>query len=99
MTYAVNSRTYVLAPYFLWQEPRPQLHYNHPLMRDFYERELHGYEEMRTLVGLLRHRGIEIAWVWSFYFGPALTIPLFALPWVMRDRRMRFPLAAVAGFL
>jgi hypothetical protein len=28
--------------------------------------------------------------VWSFYLGPALTLPLLMLPWTLRDRRVRF---------
>ena len=37
--------------------------------------------------------------IWVFYIGAALTIPLFAIPWIMRDRRIRFLLiAGGAGF-
>ena len=37
--------------------------------------------------------------IWGFYFGPALSLPFLAFPWVVRDRRMRFPLFAGAVFL
>ncbi len=40
--------------------------------------------------------------VWFFFLGPAMTIPLAMLPWVLRDRRTRFLLApavlVLAGF-
>jgi len=37
--------------------------------------------------------------VWKFYCGPLLTIPLLVFPWILRDRKMRFPLVAGAFFL
>jgi hypothetical protein len=33
---------------------------------------------------------------WAFYIGPTLTVPLIMLPWVVRDRRIRFLLLAGA---
>jgi hypothetical protein len=33
---------------------------------------------------------MKIAMVWGFYIGPALTVPLLALPWVLRDRRIKW---------
>ncbi len=94
MTYQVNRRTYSRAPYFLWQSPRPELVYRHAVMRQFYQREFNTFEESRTLTGFLNNTGRKIGSLWDFYLGPVLTIPLLALPWVFRDRRMRFPLIA-----
>src|ERR1700674_2373261 len=36
MPYQVNQTTYAVAPLFIWQEPRPEPLYHHPLMREFY---------------------------------------------------------------
>jgi hypothetical protein len=36
---------------------------------------------------------------WIIFLGPALTIPLLALPAAIRDRRMRFPVIALGVFL
>ena len=94
MTYQVNRRTYSRAPYFLWQAPRPEPVYRHAIMRQFYQREFHVYERSRTFVGFLHNSGEKIWSLWDFYLGPVLTIPLLALPWIFRDRRMRFPLIA-----
>jgi hypothetical protein len=90
MPYQVNRDTYAVAPYFLWQHPNPQRVYHHQAMRDFYlERELPPYLETRTLGGLLIASLIKTGRLWIFYIGPALTIPLFFLPRVVRDRRIR----------
>jgi hypothetical protein len=99
MTYQVNRGAYATAPYFLWQQPRPEPGYNHQVMRDFYRWELAQFEENRTLIGALRRTRDKLLALWLFYLGPALTLPLLAFPWILRDRRMRFPLAALAVFL
>jgi hypothetical protein len=94
MTYQVNRGAYSQAPYFLWQEPRPEPVYHHPLMRDFYRREFRVFQESRTLSGFLRELGRKIWSSWKYYVGSVFTIPLLMLPWIFRDRRMRFPLFA-----
>ena len=99
MTYQVNRETYATAPYFLWQKPRPEPAYNHKVMRDFYHWELTQFEENRTLGGFLRRTRDKLAALWLFYLGPALTLPLLAFPWIVHDRRMRFPLVALAAFV
>ena len=96
MTYQVNRRTYSRAPYFLWQAPRPEPSYRHDVMRQFYDREFKVFEESRTLPGFLDNTGEKLWSLWDFYLGPVLTLPLCALPWIFRDRRMRFPLFACA---
>jgi len=99
MTYQVNRRTYSQAPYFLWQQPRPEPLYHHAVMRAFYQREFRVFLESRTLAGFLRNLAEKIWSAWNFYLGPLLTIPLLALPRTFRDRRMRFPLLAGIVFL
>ena len=96
MPYAVNRGTYSMARYFVWQSPRPSPGYNHVEMRRFYERELHDFQDNRTVGGFLSRTAEKFATSWRVFLGPALTIPLFAFPWIFRDRRMRFPLL-VAG--
>jgi hypothetical protein len=99
MTYQVNRGLYSQAPYFLWQEPRPEPVYHHPVMRDFYQREFRVFQESRTLNGFLRNLGGKILSSWKFYLGSVFTLPLLMLPWTLRDRRMRFPWFAGALFL
>ena len=99
MTYQVNRETYATAPYFLWQKPRPEPYYHHKVMRDFYRWELTQFEENRTVGGALRRTRDKLVALWKFYLGPVLSFPLLAFPWILRDRRMRFPLAALAVFV
>jgi hypothetical protein len=99
MTYQVNRGTYATAPYFVWQSPRPEPVYRHAVMRDFYRWELQRFVGYRTLVGAARRTWDKLAGSWKFYFGPLLTIPLLAFPWVLRDKKMRFPIIAGAFFL
>jgi hypothetical protein len=99
MTYEVNRGTYATAPYFLWQSPRPEPTYNHAVMRDFYRWELDRFEEYHSLGGAAYRTWDKLVGSWQFYCGPLLTIPLLAFPWMLRDKKMRFPLVADAFFL
>ena len=65
----------------------------------FYQREFRVFQESRTLAGFLRELGKKIWSLWKFYVGPLFTLPLLMLPWIFRDRRMRFPLLAGALLL
>jgi hypothetical protein len=96
MTYQVNRGTYATAQYFLWQTPRPEPAYHHEIFRSFYRWELGRFEESRTLPGFLKSSGVKIEQWWQLYLGPAFTLPLLALPWAIRDRKLRFPLLTLA---
>jgi hypothetical protein len=95
MTYQVNRSTYAMAPYFLWSSPRPDPRYNHAVIRDFYTRDIHDFQEQQTLPGFLQHTGRKIAEGWRFYLGPLLTIPLIVFLLHLQDRRTTFPLLVV----
>ena len=99
MTYQVNRGTYATAPYFLWQSPRPEPTYNHAVMRDFYRWELERFEGYHTLDGAAYRTWDKLVGSWKFYWGPLLTIPLLAFPWILRDKKMRFPIVVGAFFL
>jgi hypothetical protein len=97
MPYRVNRATYGVAPYFLWQTPNAEPAYRHAVMRDFYLHiELPAYQRMRSATGFARETAIKFLVIWGFYLGPVLTIPLFALRWTLRDRRVRWLLVAGA---
>jgi hypothetical protein len=102
MAYQVNRDTYATAPYFIWQTPRPEPVYHHEVMRDFYRWELGEFTKNRTFPGYLRRGADKFFSWWQFYLGPLLTLPLLALPRVIRQRKMRLPVlicaAMVAGF-
>jgi hypothetical protein len=100
MAYQVNQDAYGMAPYFLFQSPKPEPHYHHPVMRDTYHRVLdENYLPTRSLPGLLAKMAEKVWELWRFYLGPVLTAPLLALSCLFRDRKMRWPLVAQGAFL
>jgi hypothetical protein len=100
MPYQVNRATYGIAPYFIWQTPNAHQVYQHAVMRDYYVNdELAVYQRMLSIGGFARETAVKLLITWGFYIGPVLTIPLFTLPWILRDRRIRWLLLAGAASL
>lgn len=90
LPYEANRRMYAVAPDLIWQPQRAEPGYRHAVMRDFYVRhELTFSRITRTLNGYLGMIPVRLTVFWSFFIGPALTLPLLMLPRVLRDRRMR----------
>jgi hypothetical protein len=99
LTYQVNRQSYAMAPYFIWQAPRPEPHYHHALMRQFYEWELSGFQQNRTFSGFLVRAADKFGSWWRYYLGPTLSLAFLALPWAVRDRKLRVPLLAMGFFV
>jgi hypothetical protein len=100
MPQQVNRNAYAIARYFYWQSTYPEPTYHHKAIRDFYHGpELTQFQQAHTIPGIVRQLGIKTALTWVFYIAPVLTIPLFFLPKVVRDRRIRFLLLAGAAGL
>ena len=97
----LQRSTYAVAPYFIWQSPaKAEPVYRNAALRAFYTRaEMDYYRGTRSITGWLSASAIKIRDFWLFYLGPVLTLPLFALPWVLRDKRIRFLLIAGVVFL
>ena len=99
LPYQVNRATYASAPFFLWQQPRPEPLYRHQEMREFYSKwELGDFLYARTMNGFLHATAQKLGTVLFFFFGVALLPPLILLPRVLRDRRLRFLVGAGALF-
>jgi len=91
----VNRDTYAVARYFYGQGAYSEPAYHHKAIRDFYNGlELREFERARTVSGILRQLATKAALIWVFYIAPVLTLPLFLLPRVLRDRRIRLLLIA-----
>ena len=90
MPYQINGTTYAAAPYFVFQSPHAAPVYHHDLIRRFYLTLEAGYLRAHSAKGFARETFLKIGTIWIFYFGVALTVPLVALPWVLRDRRIRW---------
>ena len=91
--YVLNERTYFSTPSFSWQAAKPALHYANPQFDKFYN------DWCRLLWSNQRVSGISSAVRVAFSIGgksiffflwPELCLPLLALPWILRDRRVRF---------
>ena len=99
MPYQVGRETYATAPIFLWQSSRPEPVYRHPVMRDFYRQyeQVFYEDEIRTIQGFIVTKLAFATAFFSFYFGPALLLPLLMFPRALKDRRTRFLVAAGAS--
>jgi hypothetical protein len=99
MTYQVNRSQYSAAPYFVWQKLRAEPVYNHAVIRDYYRGEAREFQRNLTLSGYLERGTQKVLEWWKFYLGPLLTVPLLALPWIIRQPKMRLPLAICAAMI
>jgi len=99
MPEVLNQKVYAMAPLFLWQQPRPEPSYNHPVMREYYLACLQTFQGERSLPGLWNKTLQLVLLFWLLFVGPALSILLLAFPFTRRDRRMRYPLFIGAFFM
>jgi hypothetical protein len=105
MPQQVNRETYAVAPYFLWQSPRPRPWpvYDHQALFDFYigrggPSELGEFIEERSLAGVVRATSNKLTGLWFFYVGPLLSLPLllsmavtpYGFSWRQISRPSRF---------
>jgi hypothetical protein len=97
LTYVIDSQIYNPVPFFLWQQSGPLPPYNHETLRQFYELDLQRWVEHRAQ--FLEFSIYRAAGFYLTYVGPYLAIPLLVMPWLWRDRGMRFALIAGALFL
>lgn len=95
MPYQVDRSTYAVAPYFMWQSPRPAPLYNRPGMGNFYtHNELGFYRLTRQPLGMLAVIVVKLVHIWMFYLGPLLTLPLVM---AMGTLPMGFSWRAISG--
>jgi hypothetical protein len=90
MPQQVNRDTYAMAQYFYWQRPHLQRVFHNQPMRQFYQDlELSHFLQADSSLGFARQTAQKSLFTWGFYFGPLLTIPLFSIRRIARDRRVR----------
>jgi hypothetical protein len=91
LPYSVNRAQYAMAPYYVWQSPRPAPAYHHDSMRRFYTfNELGAYNKIHSLTGFLPQTIFKLARTFLFFAGIALLLPLIMIRRVFFDRRVRF---------
>ena len=98
LPYTVDRATYAVAPYWVWQAPRPEPVYRHKVMRDFYvDYELSYVRRLQTLRGFVSEDlFFKPLRQLFFYAGILLLPPLIMLRRVLLDRRIRFLVVCVA---
>ena len=100
LPYQTNRAAYAVSPVFIWQSAGPEPVYRHPVMRDFYVNwELPVLQKAQTPGGFLDATGTKVGLLLMFFYGPLLCIPLLTLGRTLRDRRVRFLVAAGAFYL
>jgi hypothetical protein len=92
----VDRNTYAVAPYFIWQHPRPVPVYRHEAMRELYVNyELSVYNDTQSISKLIALWIIRSASFLLFYLGPALALPLVmavaVLPYGFRWGNLQWP--------
>jgi hypothetical protein len=92
LPYTVSRNTYAMAPYFIWQSPRPEPAYRNEAMRVYYSfAELEFYSHFHTEVGFFIIANLaKIAIPLLFFAGISLLPPIFMFRRVLLDRRIRF---------
>jgi hypothetical protein len=94
LPYQIERITYGIVPYFLWQHIRPEPVYHNAILKKMYaEQDLAHYKLFRSPTGYLAYGFVG----WSFFLGPALTLPFlmlfFSLPRDLSLRDIRGPTA------
>jgi hypothetical protein len=96
LPYTVNRAAYAMAPYYVWQSARPEPHYRHEVMRNFYyENELKVFLKNHTWSRLIPTIMAKLLIAVLFFAGFALLPPLIMLRRALLDRRMRFLVLSV----
>jgi len=90
LPYTIDRQTYAIAPYYVWQQARPEPVYRHAVLRDFYEiTELPMYPRVHSLTGYLPWTGVKFMFSLLFFAGISLLVPLCMFRRVFLDRRIR----------
>jgi len=94
LPYLENRAKYQVFGSFLWEKPNRLRVYNHEIMRKFYF-ESEGY---RDHVPYWQVQVEKPKRIWFFFFGPALTLPLFGLWKSWQNKRLRLAWIGLAFF-
>jgi hypothetical protein len=97
LPYTVNRAAYAMAPYFVGQQPRPEPHYRHAVLRQFYyQSEMVAFNKTHGWVRFVPVAMMKIALALRFFAGVLLLLPLLSVHRALRDKRIRFLLLCLA---
>lgn len=86
----LDFRQYGAVRPFIWQNVLVGRYYSNPQFQRFYDIEVQNHTPPNWDLGYNIQNTCSM-W-WAFFLGYALSVPFIALPWLLRDRRMRLPL-------
>lgn len=96
MPFQVHEQQYRVAPLFLWQKPHPAPEYHHDVLHQFHTHDVPvGYARQQTWPGLATETLRKLRQLIESHLGWLLAVPLIVLPWMGRDRWLRFALITV----
>jgi hypothetical protein len=88
MPYQVNRNTYGWPENLAFLAPKI-VEIRHQVIRDMYAKEVGNRRAYASFVSAVDNLNTRVFDNWTFFLGPALTVPLLFLPRVIRDRRTR----------
>ena len=103
----MNISTHYAVPLIAWRKTVAPFHFRNPQFEAFFNHwwPTHSWPGGRpdSFMHIARALSLDVLKFAWFYLYPELLIAAVAIPWILRDRRMRFPIAQVlfcfAGFL
>jgi MFS family permease len=107
MPYQIERETYAVAPYLLWQHSRPMPTYRHLEFKKMYgEDDVKNFELAHSRMGLALFGTLKVGRMWSFFFGPAFSLPFlmmalvlpFGFTWGQIQAETRFLIVLVGVF-
>lgn len=98
LPYVEYFEQYESAPPFLFQSPRPEPSYNHPIQRKFFRGVARDHRQRRSPSGFLRACGEKFRLYNNFFLGWAFAIVGLGVLLVLSERKVRFSLACMVLF-
>jgi hypothetical protein len=92
LPYQVNQKSYGWPMTLLWYQPH-RVPTPHKELREYYDWELSEHEKFWPDSTV-----IKAQFLWGFFIGPCLTVPLLFFGRIVRDRRIR-PLLIIGGWV
>ena len=98
LPYSADREAYAVAPYWIWQSPRPEPVYRHAMMRDFYIGiELNYANHLHTPAGFLEETFLLKPLRALLFFSGVLFLLLVVMTRrVLLDKRIRFLVVCTA---
>ena len=97
LPYTINRATYAIAPYYVWQNLRPEPAYRHQAMRDYYlKTEVEVYKHFHSIPGFFLSISVKTLAAVLFFGGFAFLPLAFMLRQVILDHRIRILVLCIA---